>query len=35
MKEIMGLYKIVCEKSLQRLKHEGYDKDKRLQDPKD
>ena len=35
MDQIMALYKKVSEKSLQRLKHEGYDKDARLKDPKD
>ena len=35
MKKYMDLYKLVCEKSLQRLKHEGYDKDKRLSDSND
>ena len=35
MNKTNDLYKMVCEKSMQRLKHEGYDKDKRLSDPND
>lgn len=35
MKKYNKLYQLVCEKSMQRLKHEGYDKDSRLSDPND